>query len=188
MNKRHVVFAFAASCLILGGPGLFGQIKSQQTPKSELVKPVPRPGDQMKAKCDLVAVSIDFENLKSFTGASGEKKYSCLPSYTFKNEGPGNSGNFDVVFEIQDPVTKAWNFYLTMAYQASLAPDETRKFGGQPVDECAWAASAERPTFRLRLDFNHLVTESDENNNELVKQVSLLHLRSLPQGIKKKIN
>jgi hypothetical protein len=177
MNQRHVVVALAAVCLILAGPGLFAQSKTQQTPESRAAKPAPRPGDVLKAKCDLVAVSIDFEDIKSHTGASGEKRYSCKPSYTYKNSGPGKSGTFDVIFEIQNPVTKEWYFYLTMAYQASLAAGEVRKFGGQPVDECTWAASEERPKFRLRLDFNHLVAESDENNNELVKQVSLYQLR-----------
>ena len=178
MNKRIVTAVLAAVCLIVVAPGLFGQAKTQQTPTNRTAKPAPRPGDVLKAKCDLVAVSIEFVDLKSFNEGSG-KRYSCKPAYTFKNEGPQPSGTFDVVFEIQDPVTKAWNFYLTMPYQTSLAAGETRRFGGQPVDECIWAAGAERPKFRLRLDFNHLVTESNEDNNELVRQVSLIALQRL---------
>lgn len=188
MLKRFPSVALVAGCVIIAVPGLIGQVKTQQTPQSQLAKPVPRPGDVLKAKCDLVAVSIDFEDIKSHTGASGEKRYSCKPSYTFKNAGPVNSGTFDVIFEIQNPVTKEWYFYLTMPYQASLAAGEVRKFGGQPVDECNWAASEERPKFRLRLDFNHVVTESNEDNNDLEKQVSLFQLQRLTDLPLKKVN
>ncbi len=188
MNHRRFAIALAAAYLVFSGPGLFGQSKTQQTPESQVAKPVPRPGDVMKAKCDLVAVSIDFEDIKSHTGASGEKRYSCKPSYTFKNAGPVNSGTFDVIFEIQNPVTKEWYFYLTMPYQASLAAGEVRKFGGQPVDECNWAAGAERPKFRLRLDFNHVITESNEDNNDLMKQVSLYQLQRVTNVPIRKIN
>jgi hypothetical protein len=75
-----------------------------------------------------------------------------------------------------------------MPYQASLAAGEVRKFGGQPVDECNWAAGAERPKFRLRLDFNHVVTESNEDNNDLMKQVSLYQLQRVTNARIRKIN
>jgi hypothetical protein len=178
MNKHALIAMLAVACLVVAAPELFGQVKTQQAPTSQTAKPISRPDGVLKAKCDLVAVSIEFVDLKSFDSGSG-KRYSCKPAYTFKNAGPQPSGTFDVIFEIQNPVTKEWYFYLTMPYQASLAAGETRRFGGQPVDECGWAAGAERPKFRLRLDFNHLVTESNEDNNELVRQVSLMELRRL---------
>jgi hypothetical protein len=189
MKKSAFIAAFVAGCVLLATPGLFGQVKTQSPPPVSTSKPLPKPDIQAKPRPDLVAVAIEFKDLKSHMGAQGQKRYSCLPLYTFKNSGPLGSGTFDVIFEYQDPVTKVWNFYLTMAYQATLGPGETRSFGGQPVDECGWDASAERPTFRLRLDFNHKVAESDENNNELVRQVPLVMIQHLPDyELKKKID
>jgi len=176
MNKRPIALALAILCVLTLGPGLTAQVTQQQTP-SKLAKPAQRPENAL-AKCDLVAVSIEFLEIKSHTAADGMKRYSCIPKYTFKNSGPRPSGTFDVIFEIQNPVTKEFYFYLTWPYQTSLEAGEVRSFGGALSDECGWAATEERPTFRLRLDFNHVVTESNEDNNELVKQVSLLQMRN----------
>lgn len=177
MNKRPIALTLAFLCIVTLGPSLAGQVKQQQTP-NKLAKPVPRP-DLPLAKCDLVAVSIDFGEIKSSTQANGEKFYYCEPRYTYKNSGPQDSGTFDVIFEIQNPVTKQWDFYLTLPYQVSLKAGEERHFGGQLVDTCNWLASAERPTFRLRVDFNDVVRESNEDNNVLVKQVTLLQLQNV---------
>jgi hypothetical protein len=189
MKKRAFIAALAAGCIVLVVPGLLGQVKTQSPPSGAAKPANERPGLVTALKPDIVAVSIEFLNLRSHTGPQGEKRYSCMPRYTFKNAGGLATGTFDVVFEIQNPVTKEWYFYLTPAYQSSLAPGEIRHFGGQPVDECNWAATDERPKFRLRLDFNHAVTESNENNNDLEKQVRLMMLQSAPSApLKKKIN
>lgn len=191
MNKRPVAFALAILCVLTLGPGLAGQVKTQQQSPNKLAKPVPKPEIPL-AKCDLVAVSIEFIEIKSHIAADGTKRYSCIPKYTYKNSGPQPSGTFEVIFEIQNPVTKEFYFYLTWPYQTSLAAGEVRSFGGALSDECTWAATAERPTFRLRVDIGGVddkgvVEESNEDNNVLVKQVSLLQLQNVRDVPLKKI-
>ena len=161
---RKIVFTAALSVLLSAtAPTIYAQAQARQKPAN--FESVPKPN----LRPDLVVVSIDFKNYKTFT-SNGSQKGSVLPSVTYKNQGSAPSGTFKLAWEYFDYATNSWQFWLQSTYLTnSLAAGGGYTQGGQLSDEFTWTIGAQWPKFRCRLDVQNTVTESNESNNELTK-------------------
>ena len=145
-------------------------------------KPDAPTGLKITSLPDLVVVSIDFKNYKTWAlDANGIKRGSFLPSVTYKNQGSASSGAFQLAWEYFDYGTNSWQFWLQSApLTNSLGAGQSFTEGGHLADEFGWNIGANWPKFRCRLDINRAVTESKEDNNNLEKTFSPLTIGPSP--------
>jgi len=147
-------------------------------------KPDAPTGLKITSLPDLVVVSIDFKDYKTWTDASGVKRGSFLPSVTYKNQGSAPSGSFQLAWEYFDYGSNSWQFWLqSTPLTNSLAAGQSFTEGGHLADEFGWNIGANWPKFRCRLDIKGVkgeVAESNETNNNLEKTFSSLTIGPSP--------
>lgn len=179
MKPRKVLLA-AASLLLLATSGVAAP-KNQAGPASG-VPPTPRPGGaQVPAyQPDLDVISIEFKNFKIHTRPDGTKSASFFPAFTYKNIGNARTGEFTLTWEFWDYGAGKWTWWLTPLFTNNLAPGQSWSQGGQPADEFGFAYKPPWPKFRVKLDTTGVVTESNEGNNEMIKEFNPLVAGPVP--------
>jgi hypothetical protein len=161
MSSRSII-CMAVSLLFLGA-GIALATQNQNPPSS------PK-GLKIESRPDLVVVSIEFKNYRVYPNPDGTKSGSVYPAFTYKNQGPTATGNFNVAWEYWDHASKAWIPFLGQFFTNHLGAGQSWTEGGQPVDTCTFTVGVNPPRFRVRLDTGNTVAESNENNNVFEKE------------------
>jgi len=167
MPSRNVLFP--ACLLVLMGAGTMAAPEPQQ-PSANKTPAIAKPSTAKETRPDLVVVSITFTNFKTSRESDGVLKGSVIPAFTYKNQGRSRTGPFQVAWEYWNGASKTWQPYLGQAFTNDLAPGQSWTEGGQPADNFIWVIGPEWPKFRVRLDWGHAVDESNETNNDLVRE------------------
>lgn len=159
MFSRSLACAIA-SLLFLGANVL---AQTQNPPSSPT-------GLKIESRPDLVVVSIDYKDYKTYPNPDGTRGGSVLPSFTYKNQGKTGTGNFNLTWEYWDHASNTWIPFLGQFFTNHLAAGQSWTEGGQPVDQCTFTVGVNPPRFRVRLDTGNTVAESNENNNTMEKE------------------
>ena len=149
---------------------------------------VPNPGiAQVPARRpDLLVESIEFKSYKLETLPDGTRSGSFLPKYTIRNAGSAASGEFKFTWEYWDYGTGTWRFWLYTPSPLTcdnLAAGVSYSQGGQMADQFGFtvpAGSNAWPKFRVKLDTLNQVTESNELNNEKVREATPIAAGAVP--------
>lgn len=172
---RKTVLVAACSILLLGA-GIVAAVETVQAGATRV------PVDM---RPDLVVVSIDFKEFHTYKDASGVLKGWVLPSFTYKNQGRTRSGPFQIAWEYWDKWNNAWIPFLGQFFTNNLAPGQSWTEGGQMADQCGWTIGVDPPRFRVRLDTGSAVAESDETNNNMVREFKPKIVAPVPSLIPK---
>jgi hypothetical protein len=183
MASRTAVLATTA-LLLLGS----GAIAAQQGDAGAPAHPqsvAPRASAPAVARQpDLFVVSIDFTHYQLHTKPDGTKQGSAYVGFTFKNGGKAKAASFSVTWEYWDHAAQAWLPFLGQFFtDQALEAGQSRSIGGQPVDAVIWTIGVDPPRFRARLDTTGVVAESNETNNEMIKEFK--PLVAAPKAVRK---
>ena len=172
MRIRPLRFALAAAFLLSGLAAVAAPPQPQPV-NPPLTRPAPGGAQVPALRPDLVVVSLELRNPSVTPNPDGSRKVGFTPAFTYRNAGNAQSGEFRIVWEYWDAAAGQWQWWLTPFWTNDLAPGQSWSQGGQPADYLPLTipAGAPLPKFRVRLDTLGQVTESDETNNELVRQV-----------------
>ena len=119
---------------------------------------------------DLVVVSINFTNFSTSPNSTGGLRGAVTPAFTYKNQGRSRTGPFQIAWEYWDKAANTWRPYLGQSFTNDLAAGQSWTEGGHPADQLLWDIGPDWPKFRVRLDGGHAVNESNEANNDLVRE------------------
>jgi hypothetical protein len=170
MTPRTFVFAVVA-LLVLGSSVRAAQQGQGGTPSSLPAGP-PAGSAQVAALLpDLFVVSIDFTHYQVSTKPDGTKQGSAYAGFTVKNGGKTRTKPFTMTWEFWNHAANAWQPFLGQFFTDQvLEAGQSRTIGGQPVDNIIWTIGVNTPRFRVRLDTTGAVAETNEANNELIKE------------------
>jgi len=167
MASRNVLFPACLFALL--GADLMAAPQPQHPAASKPVAVAKTPMMQ-DTRPDLVVVSINFTSFTTSRDSNGVLRGGVIPAFTYKNQGRSRSGPFQVAWEYWDTASKTWQPHLGQSFTNDLAPGQSWTEGGQPADSFIWTIGTEWPKFRVRLDWGHAVNESNESNNDLVRE------------------
>jgi len=170
MTPRTFVFAVVA--LLLLGSSVRAAQQGQGGAASALPA-APSPGSAQVAalRPDLYVVSIDFTHFQVSTKPDGTKQGNAYAGFTVRNGGQARTGPFTMTWEFWNHGANAWQPFLGQFFTNQvLEAGQSRAIGGQPVDNIIWTIGVNTPRFRVRLDTTGAVAETNEANNELIKE------------------
>lgn len=150
----------------------------------------PKLSSQMPTPPELSATVV-FAQVVSFKNSSGTQCYSPRPVFTITNTGQSTASNFDYVIDWKLNPTHTWQLF-SGGQNLSLGPGSIKSIdGNNPVWDQPWCVDQTdwKPGWRIRVDTNNTVTESNEGNNIAEKIFTPLTIPDMkvPRAIQKDI-
>ncbi len=117
---------------------------------------------------DLTA-KIEFKEVKTSKNSENITCYTITPKFIVKNIGKTVAKDFDVRIEWSIPPNFTWQIYSVNKDQ-DLGAGQSHSTCGTVVCNVTWCANENKKAkWRVTVDFNNEVGESNEKNNEVVK-------------------
>lgn len=155
MNKKIL----ATGVLFLLFLGIQGGL-SDQTRRRKPIRKIDLP--------DLTAV-IEFVKVKTFKNSKNITCYTITPKFIVKNIGKTAAKDFDVRIEWYTPPHFNWQIFSVQKNQ-NLGAGQSNSTCGSAYCNVSWCSNEKKKAkWRVTVDYNKEVGESNEINNEVEK-------------------
>ena len=142
---------------------LFFGIQGSFADQSRKVRPI--------RKIDLpdLTAEIEFTKVKTSKKPINITCYTITPKFIVKNKGKTAAKDFDVRIEWSIPPSFTWQIY-SINTNVDLGAGQSHSTCGTISCNVTWCANEKKKAkWRVTVDFNNEVGESNENNNEVEK-------------------
>jgi len=176
--------------LCIGVLFLFVGIQEAESARPMKSKPPITQATPAKTAPDLT-VTVVFAHIETWSSESCSKYYSPRPLFTIKNNGGSTAYNFKYTIEWKLGPNHTWQIY-TLDQNVTLAGGATKTIdGNQPTWEQPWCVDdpSWKPGWRITVDTENTVSESNENNNVAEKIFTPMTIPNFqpPKAIQKEL-